>query len=130
VTDFGPLADCGWCETRHGVRWLCDPVKTYLDAVREHAGGYDLPDMAITEPVQIPPELGDVLMRQFLCYGATAEVGGVYRPVIVVTGRDSTDKPLPRYTFIGSVQQLQRIRDTFNRMVSLSITAARKQNGR
>ena len=121
-----PIVDCPWCETRHGGRYLCDPVKLYLAAIAAKAGSYDLPNLEFDKPVEFPPELGDVLMRQFVVNGGTADVGGVRRPLVVITGRDAQDKPLPRWTFIGTTQEIVRIRNTFDRMVSLAIDAARK----
>jgi len=124
------MIHCPWCDTEHDERYLCDPVKAYLAGIVAKAGSYDLPDIEFSEPVTIPPELGDVLMRQTVINGGTAQVGGVHRPVIVITGRDSTGAPLPRWTVIGSPQDLTRLRNTFDRMCSLALGAARKANGR
>jgi len=126
VPEYEPTVNCPWCEDQHGNRYLCDPVKAYLDAIVAKAGSYTLPDVELNEPVELPPGLGDVLMRQFVVNGGTADVGGVRRPVIVITGRDAQGEPLPRWTFIGTTQELQRIRNTFDRMVSLAIDTARK----
>lgn len=123
------MTHCQWCDSEHDERYLCDPVKAYLAAIHTKAGSYDLPDIEFSEPVTIPAELGDVLMRQTVINGGTAQVGGVHRPVIVITGRDSVGAPL-RWTVIGNPQDITRLRGTFDRMCSLAIDAARKANGR
>jgi hypothetical protein len=120
--------DCHWCEARHGARYLCDPVKLYLEALVARAGSYTLPTTEFPEdPIPLPPELGDILLRQVTVMGGTGDVAGTRRPLIVISGRGADGQPLPRWVYIDTVQNIQRVRDLFNRMCSLAIDAARRR---
>lgn len=119
--------DCPGCEQRHDDRWLCDPGKALLDAIAARAGSYTLDPIAFDAPVPAGlDQVADVVMAQITVTGGTAEVAGVPRPLLVISGMDMAGKPLPRWLHIGTVQELTRTRNLFDRMVSLAIDAARQ----
>ena len=127
----GPEVDisCPVCEQVHPERYLCDAGKAFFEAIKARAGSYTLEPMEFD---QIPAELGqvaDAVLRSFTVAAGTAEVGGVPRPLIILSGNDMDGKPLPRWLYIASIQDLQRARDLFTRMVSMAIDQARKQRG-
>lgn len=119
--------DCPGCEQRHDDRWLCDPGKALLDAIAAKAGSYTMEPIGFDEPVPAGlDQVADVVMSQLTVTGGTAEVGGVARPLLVISGRDMAGRPLPRWLHIGTVQELTRSRNLVDRMVSLAIDAARQ----
>lgn len=120
------MTTCAWCETEHDERYLCDPVKEMLDAMARRGESLTMPTMEFTEAMPVmPAELGDVFMRQLTVQAGIADVGGVTRPVIILSGRGFDGKPLPRWTYVCSVADMQRTRDLFNRMCSIAISRAR-----
>lgn len=124
-------AMCPGCEQHHDERWLCDPGKALLDAIAAKAGSYTLDPIQFDAPVPAGlDQVADVVLRQFTVNAGTAEVGGIPRPLVVLSGRDQGDQPLPRWVYIGTIPELQKARDLFARMVSMAIESARQGRGR
>lgn len=119
---------CHACEQHHGDRWMCDAIKAFIDAIAARAGSYNLDPIDFDQPVPAEvAQVADVMVRQFSVAAGVAEVAGTMRPLLIFSGRDQGNNVLPRWLYIGTVHDILRARDLFNRMVSLAIDQARKK---
>lgn len=119
---------CRSCEQHHGARWLCDSSKALIDAIIEKANSYELEPIKFDDPIMADADqVADVLMRSVTINAGAADVAGIARPLVILSGLDQYGKPLPRWLYIASIQDLQRTRDLFSRMVSIAIEEARRR---
>jgi hypothetical protein len=121
------LADCPYCATKHGDLLLCEPAKRVLDALAARGQRFDMPSIEFPEPIFGANALGDdtVLVRQFVVNAGLVGVAGVMRPVLVFTGSDMDGRPLPRWTYPGTPEEIGRVRDLVAEMAEMAIRRAR-----
>lgn len=125
-------AACPYCEQHHAQRYLCDPVKTVMDAMMARGRSYDLPTIQMSEPITDPniglP--GDRMLAQLVVKAATIPVAGVFRPALVFTGVDGpTRRPLPNWVYPGRAPDIQRAIRLVTDMGELAMRTARQQQG-
>lgn len=126
------FAKCPYCGQRHDLRYLCDPAKALLDAMRQKAESYDVPTKEFDDPI---PAFGsgfggvDVLMRQFMVYAATVPVGKVYWPCLIFTGQDSKGNPLPKWVLANTPERIEGVVEIVRKNAETAIRAAAEGRG-
>jgi hypothetical protein len=124
---------CRACGTRHGERYMCDPLAAIVKMMMSAAEELDVTvtELAATKPPKdMAGILGDdtVLCKQIIVKGgvvpfeSTGEA--VILPALIFTGRDADTKPLPHWVFAGSSHELRMVRDTVDRMTEMAIRRA------
>ncbi len=128
MNDCAPA--CPYCEGRHAERYLCDPVKTIMDAMVARGRSYDMPTVELGEPI-IDPNIGlpgDRMLAQLVVKAATIPVAGVFRPALVFTGVDGVSRrPLPNWVYPGRAPDIQRAMRLVSDMGELAMRTARQQ---
>lgn len=123
---------CMYCQDHHPERYLCDAVKAYVDATRAAAAANEVPTMAFDRPVHgmlADDDPTTVLMSQFMAYGGVVPGhAGVVFPVLVLTGRDAQQQPLPRWVYAGDSAELRRAVQLVDDMVNLAVRTAVAEN--
>lgn len=115
------MIDCVWCDGRHGDRYMCDPVRNHVAAIKQRADANTLPTMSFDEPVYVPPAADDQVMSQLVVLAGEMEVAGIMRPTLVFTGRDDHDKPLPRWIYAGTPNDIRKARQLVDDMAALAL---------
>jgi hypothetical protein len=131
---------CRACGNRHGSRYLCDPLQEVVRAMMDEAEKHDMPvqEFAKNPPPAAEPhevhalgglthKLGPdaMLVRQVLVKAGVLEIAGMNRPVLIFTGLDADNRPLPNWTFPGSPYELRAIRNLVDEMTEMAIRRAR-----
>lgn len=126
--DFGPAVRCEICQDSHPARYLCDAKNAHFEAMRAAADANNVPTLQFDTPIEgmIGDEGTDtVLMRQFLPMGAIVPgPTGVNYPVLIITGRDKRDQPLPRWLYVADGSDLRRTVKLVDEMANLAIREA------
>lgn len=124
------VTTCRYCTEDHPERFLCDPVKQFLDAMYARSRSFDIPDVEFADPVQqiMGAGFGDVVLGQFVVQSATIPVAGVIRPAIIFTGRSVTNltDSLPRWIYVGDDQELDRAATLVRNQVALACSTAKR----
>ena len=104
------IADCRYCDQRHGARFLCDPAARVLEALYAQGQRFDQPVVEFPEPLNGADVFGPdtVLLAQFLVKAAVTDVAGVQRPVLIFTGIDSDGRQLPHWLYPGDAAGIRR----------------------
>ena len=128
---------CRYCEQTHDDRYLCDPMKRLIDALYARGAELTIPDVTFPEPIPdherrlgIDSDAGDALVAQLVAQAGLVDVAGVAKPVLVLTGLDSRQRPLPRWYVPGDPEDLDNLVGLVKRMVGLAIRTARQTNRR
>jgi len=130
-------AHCRYCEQTHDDRWVCDQIKRILDALYARGAELTMPDVTFPAPIPghelgmgLDPAAGDRVVAQVVVNAAVVDLGDVAKPVLIFTGLDSYNQPLPRWAFPGDPVDLDNLIGLMRRMAALAIRTARQQNRR
>lgn len=130
-------AHCRYCEQTHDDRWACDQIRRILDALHARGAELTMPDLTFPEPIPahelgmgLDHAAGDRLVAQVVINAAAVDFGGVAKPMLIFTGRDSYMNPLPRWAFAGDPVDVDNVVNLTKRMAALAIRSAREQNRR
>lgn len=125
---------CRWCTEHHQPRLLCDPAKKILDAL--YARGMDGNMPTIEFPAAIPAEElgmglgpGDRLVRHLVVHAATVDLAGVARPMVILTGRDTSDEVLPKWCYAADDDGMEHLVGLVTDMAALAMRTAAGQRG-
>lgn len=126
------MVHCRFCTERHRPRYLCDPASRVLKALHERGMEFNMPTLDFPEPLPgrdlgLGLNPGDQLMQQVVVMAGTGEVAGVPQPIVVLTGRDHTGAPLPRWMYIADEQDMASFRELITSRIDLAVATARKQ---
>lgn len=123
------MVDCDWCRTKHHKRFLCDPVVAMLDAMRARGDEATMPTLEFddTLPATVDPN-SDQLLSQIVIQAAVIGLPGVNHPGIIITGMDADRRPLPKWMYAGTDQQLRSIVKLMREMADLAIRQADAKN--
>ena len=123
-----PIAECRYCEQRHGRQFLCDPAKKVLDALHAQGMRFDMPTVEFPEPINRADAFGPgtVLVAQVVVKAATTPVAGVTRPVLIFTGRDSDGNLLPQWLYCGAAAEVRKVIRLVADMGEMAIRRARE----
>jgi hypothetical protein len=126
---------CRWCTRGHPARFICPPAKRILDAL--YARGMDGNMPTIEFPAPIPAEQlgaqfglgGDSrFLRSTVVQAGTVDAAGVMRPLLILTGIDTDDQPVPKYVYAGTDEEVTRFAKLVADMTDLAIRTAAKAN--
>jgi hypothetical protein len=79
-------------------------------------------------PVKVPGLADDVtLVGQATVAAATVPAAGVPHPALILSGRDHTGAPLPRWFYAASDEQIAAYAELVARMAALAIRTAEAQ---
>lgn len=122
------VAECRYCEQRHGPDFLCDPARRVLDALYAQGQRFDAPTVEFPEPVNHAGAFGDgtVLVAQVVVKAGLVPVAGVTRPVLIFTGRDSDGKVLPQWLYCASPTEIRKVVKLVSDMGEMAIRRARQ----
>jgi hypothetical protein len=112
-------------------RFLCDPAKAFLDALRARGESLTMPSIELSEPV--PPlgfgqDAGDTLVRQLVVQASLVSAAGTTHPGLIFTGRGLTAR-LPQWTYVGTDEELRAAARLVHDMAELAIRRADAENG-
>lgn len=123
------MRDCPWCTRTHGSLLLCEPARLVLDALHEQGTKYDMPTIELPEPVAGTLGPDTVLCVQIVAKAGTIPFAGVVRPVLVLSGRDDSEKPLPNWVTGGDADGMRRFAALVTDMTELAIRTAAGTGG-
>lgn len=107
-------------------RFMCDQAAALLAKLQQRAARNDVPGMTFDEPIWAPMDgPNDVLLTQFIVSSALLPVEGAMFPALVLSGRDQHDKPLPRWLYVGSIEQLGLVKGHFVQQADNAMSRAR-----
>lgn len=125
---------CPWCSRIHSAEHLCRPAKRILDALYARGMSGNMP--TIEFPAPIPAEqLGAAfglgpdtrLVSQLVVQAAVVPAAGVPWPALILTGRDTDARPLPKWLYACEDEGMDRIVALVGDMASLATRTARQQ---
>ena len=129
-----PVVTCRVCGTRHGKRYMCDPLLQIVNIMMDAAEAKDMPVIEFLKSEPLPDRagmLGDgaVLCRQIIVKAATVPISVegkhvITQPCLIWTGEDADGKPLPQWAFPGSAYELRAVRDLTDQMAEMAIRRA------
>lgn len=120
------VRECRYCTETHGDLLLCEPARRVLDALMEQGTRLDMPTIEFPEPVSGTLGADTVLCVQIVAKAATVPFAGVLRPVLVLSGRDEHERPLPNWVTGGDEGGMRRFAALVTDMTELAIRTARK----
>lgn len=131
------MTHCPFCEHEHGERFLCDPAKAYLDAVKASGADLTMPDVQFDRPIPalelglgLDAATGDRMIVQVVVQASMIEVGGTWHPSLVFTGLDAQRQRLPRWLYAGSQPEVDAVAKLVRRQADAAIKATREHNRR
>jgi hypothetical protein len=127
------MDECTWCQERHGERYLCDPVKAWLEAHKARGEALTMPTLEFSEPLpndQLGLGAEDRMVAQLVVQGLLVEqVTGVTFPAVSFSGRDAGGAILPTWLVPGEARMLRATAQLVHRMAEGAIRMAAQHNG-
>ncbi len=127
-------AKCRWCEQRHEPRWLCDPARMLLDAVRLKGQEGNLPlvefagDPIPADQLGMGLEPGDELLRQLVVKAGVVKVTGVNRPLLALTGTSPYGHNLPHWFYVADSAGMTEMVRMLTDAAALAVRTASDMN--
>jgi hypothetical protein len=124
---------CVYCDEAHEPRYLCDPARRVLDALKARGMSFNMPTIEFPEAIPLQQmnmglDRHDVLVGQLVVLAGTVPVADTVRPTVVFTGRSVYGDTLPRWVYPATPADLSRMVKLVQDMTTLAIRTAAKGN--